>query len=207
MGVITTASRTSASNSCSSGYRAKSSSSSSSKTTWLICTSPIIKVARPLAAAATRLSTSLLRRTSNSTRCNSDRRSCSARMRCASASAWASSLTLRSSVSALNVRSSAASMAPSSSTNRSLLKLNSSLPDSTDSPLPPFFLDCSCFSLTSASYCLLASLAARHLVNVSSVIGVPLRPSAASRSLCSSMMSSIVFSLNTCTATGSSTST
>jgi len=92
-------------------------------------------------------------------------------------------------VSALKAFSSDASKAPSSSTNNAALKLNSSFPDNTDSPLPPFFFVSSSLTLASASACLFASFAALHLAKLSAVTGVPTRPSDASLARCSSIIS------------------
>jgi len=69
------------------------------------------------------------------------------------------------------------------------LKLNNSLPDNTDNPFPPFFFESSSLTLASASACLFASLAARHLAKLSAVTGVPILPSEASLARCSSIIS------------------
>ena len=141
-----------------------------------------------------------------SRRCISSNLSCSSCARSASALAVASASSSLLLVSALKAFSSVASSAASSSTNNAALKLNNSFPDNTDKPFPPFFFVSSIFTLASASACRFANFAALHLAKLSAVTGVPTFPSDASFARCSSIISSIVFSLNTSTATGSSSS-
>ena len=64
-------------------------------------------------------------------------------------------------------------------------------------PFPPFFFNCSALTLASANCCFFSNFDALHFAKLSAVTGVPFLPSAANLALCSSMISSIVFSRNT----------